>query len=91
MGTCHVDFNFFEDQIVSLASFVSDEVPISDEIEMGDVWCCADPPMLDWVSTIGPNLDYAKVEFTAPTPPSVIEDGPSAFNEGSLSAYCRLA
>jgi len=29
--------------------------------------------------------------FVAPIPPTITEDGPSAFNEGSLSSYCRFA
>jgi len=51
---------------------------------MDDVWPCTKPSMFDWVFVKGPDLDYAKVEFAAPIPPSIIEDGPSAFNEGPL-------
>jgi len=47
--------------------------------------------MFDLVSTKGPNLDYAKAEFAAPIPPSITKDGPSSFNESSLSAYCMFA
>jgi len=61
VGKCHVEFNFFTYRIVSLASFVSDKVPISCEIEMNDVCCYTDLLIFDWVSTKGPNLDYAKV------------------------------
>ena len=47
--------------------------------------------MFDWVSTTGPNLDYAKVEFSTPIPPHITEDEPLAFNESYLSAYCKFA
>jgi len=91
VGTCHVEFNFFEVRSVSVTSFLSDKVPNSHGIDMDDVWCCIDPPMFDWVSNYGPGLDYAKVEFAAPILPDITEDRPSAFNEGSLNAYCRFA
>ena len=58
---------------------------------MDDVCYCNDPPIFDWVSTIGPDLNYAKVEFVAPITPGITKDGPSASNECSLSAYCRFA
>jgi len=50
VGKCHVDFNFFEDRIVSTASFFSDEVPVFHEFEMDDVWCYNDPHMFDCVT-----------------------------------------
>jgi len=39
VGKCHVEFisHFFEDQVASLNSLVSDEVHISHEIKMDDV------------------------------------------------------
>jgi len=73
VGNHHVEFSFFENRIVSPASFVFDEMPISHEIEMDDVWCCTNPYMFDWVSIEGPDLDYAKVEFATPIPPSITE------------------
>ena len=91
MGKCHVEFNFLEDQILSLASFVSDKVLFSHEIEMDYVWCCTHPSMFDWISSKGPNLDYAKVEFVTPMPPIITEDRPLTFNEGSLRVYHRFA
>jgi len=86
-GTCHVKFNFFEDRIVSPALFVSDEVPISYKIKMDDVWCCTDPPMFDWISTTGLDLDYVEAVLVAPISPSITKDGPLPFNEGSSSAH----
>ena len=90
-GSSRVEFSFFEDQIVSPTSYASDIVLLSYEIEMDDVWCCANPPIFYWVFTKGTNLDYAEPEFSAPIPPSIIEERSSAFNECSLSAYCRCA
>jgi len=58
---------------------------------MDDVWCCTDPHMFDRVSTMGPDLDCAKVEVAIPIPPSINEDGPSAFTQGSFSVHHRFA
>ena len=80
LGHVMLSFNFFEDRIVSPTSFLSTKVPISHEIEMDDVWCCTNPPMFNWVSSAAPNLDYAKVEFAAPIPPSIPGEEPSDFD-----------
>jgi len=40
---------------------------------------------------MGPDLDYAKVEFVAPVPPSVTAGEPNAINKDSTSNYCRFA
>ena len=55
---------------------------VSHEIETYDVLCRTDPPMFDFTSTKGPELDHAKVKFIAPVPTSVTEDKPYAINEG---------
>ena len=89
METCHVEFNFFEDRIISPASFLSDEVPISYETERADVWCCTNPPMFYWASSTGPDLDYAKMELVTPTTPSIIEDGPSAYKSSTSSSVTK--
>ena len=64
---------------------------ISCDIKMYSVLYRTDPPMFDFVSSKGPNLDYAKVEFIAPIPPRITEDEAYAINEGSTSDYCRFS
>ena len=91
VGECHAEFNLLEDYNVFPSLFSYDKVTISHEINMYGDLCGIDPPMFDWVSNYGPGLDYAKVEFAAPILPDITEDRPSAFNEGSLNAYCRFA
>ena len=86
---CHVEFTLFEDRNPFLSSFAFEEVMVSDEIEMHDVLCHTDPLMFDCVSTKGPDLDYAKVEFIAPMPPSVIENKPYAINEAVSYTHLR--
>ena len=87
VGICHVEFKFFQDQVISPTLLLFDEVPISHEIEMDDLWCCTDPPIFDWISTTGLDLDYVKAVLFAPISPSITKDGPLPFNEGSSSAH----
>jgi len=43
------------------------------------------------VTSEGLSLDYARVEFNAPAPPSIVEDETYATNGASISGYCMLA
>ena len=52
---------------------------------------CPDPSNFDWVLTEDSDQDYVKVEFAAPTPPSIPEVEIYASNESSMSDYCRYA
>jgi len=66
-------------------------VTIFDEIEKFDDLCSTKPPIFDCVSIKDPDLDYAKVKFVAPGPPSITKNKPYAINKGSTSDYCRFA
>ena len=49
------------------------------------------PFVFECVTSEGLDLDYARVEFNAPMPPSVTRGEPYATNEVSMSNYCRFA
>jgi len=49
---------------------------MSHEIEIDD---CS--RKFDWVSTMGADLDYVKVEFASPIPPNITEEGPLVFTK----------
>jgi len=57
---------------------------------MEDDWGCPDPSDFDWLSTKDPDQGYVKMEFAAPTPPSIPEVEIYASNESSMSDYCRF-
>jgi len=58
---------------------------------MEDDWGCPDPSDFDWVSTEDSDQGYVKVEFAAPTPPSIPKGEAYTSNESSLSDYYRVA
>ena len=72
-------------------SFLFDVLPISPEIEMEEDWGCSDLSDYDWISIEDPNQGYFKVDFTAPTTPSIPEVETYASNESSMSGYYKLA
>jgi len=58
---------------------------------MDDDWGWPYPSDLDWVSTEDLNQGNVKVEFAAPTPPSILKVETYASYESSISDYCRFA
>jgi len=80
-----------DEQINSPNSFPSDVLPLAPEIKMEDGWSCPDPCDFDWISTEDPDQGYVKVKAAAPTPPSIADVEIYAFNEYSMSDYCRFA
>jgi len=80
-----------EDKIIFPNSFLSDVVPLSPDIEMEDEWGFPYRVDFDWISTEDPDQCYTKVEFAAPTPPSIPEVETCASNESSISDYYGIA
>jgi len=78
-------------KIVSPHSFLFDVFPLSPEIEMDDDLHCPHPSDSDWILTEDPDQGYVKVEFAAPTLPSILEIETYASNESSMIYYCRFA
>ena len=77
--------------MVSANSSISDVFPLSPEVEMEDDLNCQDPSDFDWISIKDPDQGYVKLEFAAPTPPSITKVKAYASNESSMSNYCRFA
>jgi len=88
---CYAMFFHMEKKVVSLNSSLVDAFLLSYEIDMEDVLNCQDPPDFDWISIKDPDQGYAKVEFAAPMPPSILEVEAHASNESTMSDYCRFA
>ena len=80
-----------DEKVVSPNYLLSNVLPLSSEIEMEDGWSCPGPSNSDWISTEDPGQLYVKVEFAAPTPPSITKVKAYASNESSMSNYCRFA
>ena len=87
---CYTTFCFMDEKIISPNSFLSDVLPISPEIETKDDWSYLGPSDSNWISTKDPDQGYVKVEFAAPTPPSIPGVETYASNESSMSDYCRF-
>ena len=68
---CSVMFCFIDKSPAFPNSSQSYAFPLSFDIDMEDGLNCQDPSNFDWISIEDPDQGYVKVEFTAPTPPSV--------------------
>ena len=78
MGKCHVKFASFENQ--SFPSYSSNFEEDSDfhGIGLSDDWWHVNPFVLECATSKELSLDYARVEFNAPTAPSITKDEPYA-------------
>ena len=88
---CYAMFCQHEDKVDSPNSSLLDEFPPSSEIDTEHVLTCEDPPDFDWISIENPYQRYVKVEFTAPTPPSMPKVEAHASNDSAMSDYYKFA
>jgi len=77
--------------VVSPSFSSSDAFPLSPETDMADALNCQDPPNFDWISTKDPDQGYVKVEFAAPTPPSIPKVKAYTSDESPMRDYYRFA
>ena len=91
VGECHVEFTLFENQNILSSSSTLEEDMDFPEIGPFNNWWDVDPFMFECVTFVGLGLDYVRVEFNAPTTPSIVKDEIYAINEVSMSDYCRFA
>jgi len=90
VGESHVELALFENQNLPSPSTTFKEDSNFHEISsFGDFWH-VDPFVFEYVASEGLGLDYARVKFSAPMPPSVTIDEPYATNEASMGDYCRF-
>ena len=88
---CYTMFCFMDEKVVSTNSSPSDTFPLSLEIDMEDGVNCQDPSDFEWISTKDLDQWYVKIEFTAPTKPSLPKVKVYASNESLVTDYCRFS
>ena len=91
VGESYVEFVFFENQNIPSSSSPLEEDVNFHDIGSFDDWWHVDPFAFECVTSKGLCLHYARVEFSTPMPPCMIEDETYATNELSMSDYCRFA
>ena len=91
MGDCHVEFALFENKNFLSRFSTSEEDSDFYEIGLFDDWWHVGPFVFECVTSEGLNLDFARVEFDAPVPPSVTKDEPYATNVVSMIDYYMFA
>ena len=91
VGESHGESVLFENQNIPSPSSALEEDMDFHQISSFDIWWRVDPFVFECVTSAGLRLDYARVEFNAPVPPSIVEDTTYATNEVSMSDYCMFA
>ena len=84
------EFGLLKDRDLSLSSVACCDMIISNNIDGSDDLCPGDPPIFDYASAEGLELDCAKIGLDAHLPHCIAKDEPSAFNKNSLSDYYRF-